>query len=116
MLDHLAMFTGTDNWYRHQSGLLYTDGVQYLAEEAKAYWLLDAIGSYQNQLRKRGGMFAEFQLWTLNVATNKAATLECRGDSNLPPIITQVIEYTDFPLATFKLYVEGNVLLLPSEH
>jgi hypothetical protein len=37
------------------------------------------------------------------------------GDSEVP-IITQQIEWTDFPLPSIRLYVERGVLLLPSEH
>ncbi|MFM6209871.1 DUF6876 family protein, partial [Planktothrix sp.] len=30
-LSDLSQFTGTETWYRHFTGLLYTDGIQYLA-------------------------------------------------------------------------------------
>ena len=44
----LSGFTGTENWYRYamMPRFTYTDGVKYLAEQAKAYWLLDAIFSW----------------------------------------------------------------------
>jgi len=110
----LDQFTGTDQWHKHFTGLLYTDGVKYMAETAGAYWLLDAIGSYQRQLNKNERL-AEFQLWKLEVIESRGL-LTCRADSNEKPVISQEIEYTDFCLESIKLYVEGGVLLLPSEH
>nr|WP_199290060.1 DUF6876 family protein [Phormidium sp. FACHB-77] len=41
----LYQFTRTSQWYPHPLGLLYTDGVFYLAERGGAFWLLDAIAS-----------------------------------------------------------------------
>jgi len=39
----LAQFTGSENWYRHgiNRNVLYTEGVQYVAEHGGAHWLLD---------------------------------------------------------------------------
>ena len=42
---HLAHFSGTKHYHRTHSGLLVTDGVKYLADQAGAYWLLDIIWS-----------------------------------------------------------------------
>jgi hypothetical protein len=117
----LPHFTGSENFYRHPlSGLIYTDGIQYLAENAGngAYWLIDAIGSYQRDQKVRGNpRLMEFQLWELKLNGKGGAVLTCREDSGKgnPPKITQEIEYTDFPLDEIKLYVENNTLCLPSE-
>jgi hypothetical protein len=45
----LAQFTGSENWYRHgiNRNVLYTDGVQHVAERGGAYWLLDEIAIIQ---------------------------------------------------------------------
>jgi hypothetical protein len=39
----LAHFTGTEWWYRHPlfNNVLFTDGVQHLAQKAGAYWLVE---------------------------------------------------------------------------
>ena len=41
----LNQFTGSEHWFRH--GLLlsitFTDGAKYIADQARAYWLLDEI-------------------------------------------------------------------------
>ena len=33
----LEQFIGTENYYQHPLGLLYTDGVQYMAEKGGAH-------------------------------------------------------------------------------
>ena len=40
----LRQFTGTETWFRHPLArkVLYTEGVQYVAEQGGAYWLLDS--------------------------------------------------------------------------
>jgi hypothetical protein len=114
----LAGFTGTINWHRHWTNLLaYTNGVQAMAEAAGAYWLIDAIASWQIKPKVAR---CDFQAWELTVKDDRTAVLEMREDSDQPVIVTQQIEYTDFPPGTFKLWIEGSgserVLLLPSEH
>jgi hypothetical protein len=108
----LIQFTGTSQYYKHLTGLLYTDGVKFMAE-AGAYWLIDAIASYQHKVMNTPRL-REFQLWQL-VVVNNMAILTCRADSGLPAVVTQYIEYTDFPF-DIDLYVCNNVLLLPSEY
>jgi hypothetical protein len=114
----LAHCTGGDEIYRHWLGVQYTEGVQYLAEKANAFWLIDAIASYQPSPRvRKSERLQEFQFWELKVnLAEHTSVLTCREDSDEKPVITQRIEYTDFPLASIKLYVEDRVILLPSEH
>jgi hypothetical protein len=124
----LKNFTGSLTQYRTPFGMLYTEGVQHLILESTgvigangqrcngAFWLLDAIASHQPQAKKACD---GFQLWTLTLhdqGASSGATLRCRADSDQEPIITQEIEYTDFPLASVKLYVIDNVVLLPDEY
>ena len=97
--------------------LVYTEGVQYMAERGGAYWLIDAVASYQpdNRITSRPDL-VDFQLWELAVAKDKSATLTMRGDSDQPAVITQEIPFTDFPLAQIKFYVCNGTLMLPSEY
>ena len=117
-LDDLRQFTGTTQWFRHSinPAVLYTEGAQYLAEHAGAYWLLDEIAIAQRYERKLKDQ--PFQCWKLTV-TNSTATLACT-DGNDRTLFAKHIEYTDFPLPEIELFVEGdgdvNVILLPSEH
>jgi hypothetical protein len=107
----LEQFTGTEQYYRHCAGLVYTDGVKYLAEKAKCYWLLDIVASYQPQLKDAG-----FQFWRIEVSADHSAVVTCREDSDCPEIVKQTIEYADFPLKSFEWYVENGVMLLKSEY
>lgn len=62
----LAQFTGSETFTRHVlvPTVIITEGVMFLANAARAYWLLDAIASYQCEKR----VIAEaFQAWTLKV-------------------------------------------------
>ena len=122
----LLQFNCTDNYYKHFLGFNYTDGIQFLAESAECYWLLDAIGSYQPQLRANT-MLRDFQLWLLVVGNNhpfikpeaeSMAVLTCWEDTPVPgtkPAVSQDLPFTDFPIDEIKLYFEFGVLLLPSE-
>jgi len=123
----LTRFTGTDTW-RSWSPLfpkmLLTEGAQYVAEHAGAhgaYWLMDAIASYQPELQKNVRL-RDAQFWTLTVNPDKTATLICQEDEGVEPVVTQNIDYTDFDLPEIRLYcmpVGDGVrytILLPSEY
>lgn len=120
----LSNFIGTEQYYRHIfRQMVYTDGVHYLVENGAA-WLVDAVASYQPDKRVKGNpRLRDFQLWELSAGkADSSVVLTCREDSGTKPIITQNIEYSDFPreMLPFTLYVEpsehGPVCLLPSEH
>jgi hypothetical protein len=110
----LAHFTGSETVYRHSlnRNVLYTEGVQYLAEHAGAYWLIDEIALAQRY--HPHVMREDFQCWKL-VVIDSRATLSC-DDGNGNIVFAKQIEFTDFPLPAIQLWVEGNVILLPSEH
>ena len=123
--ESLAQFYGTENYYRQplHGKLIYTDGVKYVAEHGGAYWLLDAIASYQHTLRThKDARLREMQFWSLSVdpQTHKAL-LTCVPDSDEEPVVRQEIEMTDFPLDEIKIWVEQGgingemVMMLPSE-
>ena len=116
-LNNLAQFTGGENYHRHL-GMQYTDGIQFLAQNADCYWLLDCITSYQPALCQNPRLF-DFQLWELKVSDHSSfssAVLTCTDGDNELPVITQQIQSTDFLLPQIQLYVERGVVLLPSEH
>jgi len=129
----LQRFTGGGDQYRHFTGLVYTEGVQYLAEQAGAYWLIDAIASWQTRPKVRA---APFQIWRLKVHADRSATLigaedideqghplhartpvdRAFGRWTRGALARQAIEWTDFPLEEIKLYLQHGVLMLPSEY
>lgn len=123
----LRNFTGSLTRYRHwlSQKIIYSEGVKFLAEEAGAWWLIDAIVSHllspkmlracDDDIRLR-----DMQFWRLEVQNN-SARLYCEADCDEEPAITQNIEYTDFPMDKVTIYVGLNelggwTLYLPSEH
>lgn len=109
----LAQFIGTCYYYKHPlSGMVFTDGVKFIAEKAQAFWLIDAIGSYRRK--------EPFQIWELSRIGDNAAKLTMREDTNLPEIIGQIIdfttiwEYTD--LAKITIWSDGEVMYIPNEY
>jgi len=111
----LAQCYGSAEFYRHWSGLIYTEGIQTMAEACRAYWLIDLIASHQGPIIRHPGL-ADFQLWEITARPDHTATVTCRADSDRPAVVQQELEYTDFPLDTLTIYVEGVTILLPSEH
>jgi hypothetical protein len=114
--DELRQFTGSETWYRHglNPQILYTDGAQYLAERAGAFWLLDEIALANAHIPAVKA--EEFQLWTLTRnQTGNGAELTCE-DGNNRRVYAKRIPFTDFPLDSVQLYCEDGTILLPSEH
>ena len=110
----LKLFTGTTELYRHSffRQFLYTDGVQYVAEQGGAYWLIDEIAFLQ---RNQKVAAQEFQTWELRVRPSGSVILTCTdGNSNI--VLKRRIPYTDFPLSEIVFFYRNNVLMLPSEY
>ncbi len=111
--EDLCQFTGSEKLYSHSFlNYKYTDGVRYLAQKGKAYWLIDTIVAWQTKdsLRRES-----FQSWALTVKDDCTAILEAT-DGNDKQLVRQTIEFTDFPLPEITLYLIDNILLLPSEY
>lgn len=110
-----------DTMYAHWTKrMVYTSGVRWMAETAKAYWLIDACASWLPDKKLRG---EEFIVFRLKVHPDNSATLT-GDDGNGNILITQQIEYTDYAKAgetECELYAVGTpgqptVLMLPSEY
>jgi hypothetical protein len=122
----LNQFTGDLQRYKHPLNpkVIYTPGVQYIAEKGHAYWLIDAIASYfgsevMNQAQREDARLQYMQFWRLDV-TCQAAVLTANADAGEQPFIRQEIPYTDFPLDHIEIWAgyDGDcwTLYLPSEH
>ena len=114
----LREFRGTEKYYKHlfpgKSPIILTDGCNFVREHMNAYWLFDAILSYQNEKILRD---VNFQIWELRQQRKDLSwLLSCRSDSDKKPLITQVIEFSDFKIEEIKIWLIGNVALLPSEY
>lgn len=111
----LTQFIGTENYYKHPfTKTIFTDGVKYLADNAGAYWLIDYIAF--KQIEDGELDLCEFQVWSLDAIPNThSAVITCTdGDYNV--LLKETIDYTDFPIATMKLYYQNRVLMLTSEY
>lgn len=109
----MAQCTGTEAY--HKITLLplkATDGVAMVAQKAGAFWLFDAIASYQGEPKIKE---LEIQFWYLEVKDGKAE-LYCIYDKGHPKIVNQMIEYSDYPEGLWEFYVTNGVIMLPSEY
>jgi len=124
--DQLRHFTGDLIRYQHptQPCVIYTPGVRYVAEQADAYWLIDAIASYfvgdpMKLAIQSDPRLASLQFWRIDV-TGHSAKLTATADQDVEPFVTQHIEFTDFPLEQLDIWAgfDGSywTLYLPSEH
>ena len=127
LVDQLRQFTGSERFYRHPLNRLvvYTEGVHFLAEQAEAFWLIDAIVSYFGTPLMHQAIAADerlegMQFWSLRVEPNSRACLVCQADAGEPAAIIKVVPYTDFPLDRIDIWAGFNgefwTLYLPSEH
>lgn len=114
----LAGFTGSSQFFQHwlSRAYIYTEGVQYLDANG-AGWLIDAVFSHQTNRKVRA---CDFQVWKLDVNEDSTCVLTCEDD-NGNVLVKQEIEYTDFPMRSFKLWclhneLNGLTLMLPSEY
>lgn len=109
----MAQCTGT--MQHHKLTLMplkATDGVAVVAQKAGAFWLVDAIASYQQEPKIKE---LRIQFWFLEVKDQKA-DLYCIEDKGKPKLVEQHIPYTDFPEGKWEYYVADGVIMLPSEY
>jgi hypothetical protein len=107
------MFCGTDTYWKHPLGFVYTDSMKDFCRKHKAYWILDIIGSYMPQFKKY-----DFLVLTFDVV-DKTCTFYAKEDTYQPHIVEQFFEITDMDVS-IKLYLERcddqSVVLFPSDH
>ena len=119
ILKTLPMYYGTEQYHRigfpFPKNYVLTDGAKYLADSADCYWLMNKIAAHNTKdFRTRN----PFQVWELFVSGN-SGVVRC-SDGNNNDLITEDVEYTDFPISEIKLYAidDGTwfVILLPGEY
>ncbi len=114
----LAQFSGSEQLFRHglSRNHIYTEGAQFVAERAGAYWLLDRIALHGSPAIAR----EDFQVWKLCVNPDQTATLTTgNGDNDI--LKTEELTYTDFPLSEITLWavrneLDGFTIMLPTEY
>jgi len=119
--NELRQFSESETFYKHAlTRQIFTEGVHYVRETYRCFWLIDDILLYGVELKKE-----PFQVWTLKrVMTTEdgrvkertnAFTLSC-DDGNKNVLRTIQIPFSDFPGDSIKFYLIEGVLLLPSEY
>lgn len=118
--NHMGYYTGTEQYHFNplNRNILYTDGARFFFENAGggAYWLLDILITQPeilNALKQEGFLYV-----TLTVTPASTAVLMVANDSGEYATVyyRREIEYTDCPAGEWRLYMIGNVILLPSEY
>ena len=109
----LSQFYGTEKYHKtfvFNPNLKHTDGVQYFAEQAGAFWLLDIIATEIYPLT----VMHPFISITMTVKDKKAKLVVDDGNDNW--IFQKNIEFTDCPDGEYRFWLTGDVLMLPSEY
>jgi hypothetical protein len=114
----LKQFIGTSMYHKHlfpgKSPIALTDGCKYVRDELNAFWLFDAILIYQDDPKLKK---VNFQIWELKqLKKDMSWLLTCREDIHKKLLISQHIEFSDFPIDYIRIWVIGSVVLLPSEY
>lgn len=110
---NLSQFTGTEAYHRtfmFTPKLVHTDGVQYFAETAGCFWLLDIIATEVYPLTKKEP-FLSIKL----IVANGAAQINVE-DGDCEPLFVKKIAHTDCPEGTYEFFLTDNVLMLTSEY
>ena len=98
--------------YRHPCRYLtYTEGVKFLVERLGADWLIPRIARLQPFVLRIDGL--TFQLWEV-VTIERMTVLVCSRNSE-EVIFKDWLKDAACPIDYLRLYVEGGVLMLPSE-
>ncbi len=111
----LSQYHGTSQYYLLTAGrknMNLTDGSLALAQKFSCFWLMNLIASYQNheEIKK-----LSIQFWELHLDEKGGCNVFCIEDTGLPKIINQHIPFTDIE-GNVKIWVQNNVIFLPSEY
>lgn len=101
-------YFGTDTWWKHPYGFLYTDSVKDFCEKHQAYWTMDVVGSYMPKLKDFSFLVICFDV------KNRQCHFYAKEDTGLPNVVEQFI-VTDLDVS-IKLYLEDKTLMFPSDH
>lgn len=128
----LKQFYGSATFTRHHLNrrLLHTEGADYFANKAGAFWFIDlvALGACGNtgivpHVVPRESEFATVFLKSTGTAAVIEAYKDSNSDGSYPEkycIFRQPIEFTDCPAGDWKFFLiddgDNSVLMLPSEY
>ena len=114
--ESMPQFTGSERFVKWTFGQhVLSEGAQYIAESAQAYWLFDAIISHVISFR---GKHTHIQAKLFTKGDQATLILD---DMDGNAIATQKIPYTDFPLKEVTIWAvqsgpKAYTLMLPTEY
>lgn len=113
--DFYNHFTGSEHAYKYKFDYIFTDGIKFIAEETNSFWFLDVVISYKFDDYKRM-KDVYYQHWTLQrIDDTDSFLIEGRND-DMETVITQKIEFSDFPFNKYEIMIINDTILLPSEN
>jgi len=112
--EELKQFYGTENYYKVIPFAPYviTDGVKYFVDKASAYWLVTDIMCNKQSKDLKDEDFIVIK----TTKTDKGVVVNYE-DGNKNKLYKETYPYSKLPDdGEFTLWMENNVILLPSEH
>ena len=110
----LSHFTGTEQYWRTNKlfapDMVHTDGVQFFADTAHAYWFLDIVATEYFPLLKKEPFLS------IQLAVEDGIADICVEDGDCEVLMQKHIEFTDCPDGLYKFFFTDNVLMLTSEY
>ena len=115
----LQHFIGSEMFFRIPLiGTRFTDGLKYLADEAKCFWLITDASVIAKSLSNRSHFITiDFR----RLSKMEQFEMQCEAiikysDGNDTVLETHRYNVTDFPLDELRLYFVNDTLMLPSEY
>jgi hypothetical protein len=110
----LCQFYGTEMYHRDplMVNMVYTDGVQHVAETRQAYWLIMFI--YARYVHMK--VFKNEPFITIEMTTEDDTAEVVFTDGNNNILHVEEIGYTDYPDEGVCMWLVDGVLMLPSEY
>ena len=109
----LSQFYGTEKYHKtfvFSPNLKHTDGVQYFAEQAEAFWFLDIVATEIYPFSDK----YPFMTIYLTVKDGKAEIIVQDGD--ISRVFQKHISLTDCPDGVYEFFLTDDVLMLCSEY
>ena len=109
----LSQFYGTEKYHKtfvFSPTLKHTDGVQYFAEQAGAFWFLDIVATEIYPFSNK----YPFMTIYLTAKDGKAEIIVQDGD--ISRLYQKQIDFTDCPDGTYEFFLTDDVLMLCSEY
>ena len=131
IINQLLQFTGTEHYHKMTFNpyLLFTDGMKFLFDEYKAYWLGDLINSYflnlMRDFNENGDTFYIIDVKVTEGLLNGRFTISREVDEKRKIIVEQNVGYINLPAGDYQFFmtveprkdgVLSGVVMLPSEY